>query len=638
VAVVVAAAPDASAFELEGHAIIEAAAYKRLLALPSVPGAGVPGLSGRALLASLIAGGVLDQPPCFDRASPSGDCDAARRLDLPLLYWPQLHAGAPDLVIDRQLGERGQCQHFMAHTGDGLTPVDPRLGVPAALAADAYLRCTRVAGAVFDLILRDPQLAQWRLAGTYVLMHAVQDSFSAAHVNRTPRFQIVHLLSWTLIDWPAYLWHGLWQFPAATHHAVSDRRDAEVVRRDGHAADGRACPDFHHPYAVPEECLTDRGKAAVGAVVDLLIALYRARLAAGAHGEPASLFSPSGDEAAVWRAFVGDHLASVSVPPELPDAPRWPLRRPDVFMGVRAVTGSHFLGAGLWGGKLFLGPAAPFALGLMGGAGYVRADGSDQLVGAAHLVLVLPLVRRFAVGAAPVGVEVVCDAGFTACKPDLIAGLGVLLVPLGDTTWLGVQGPSWSWTERALGRSLVALSVGWSHEWVWRRAAPGTAAATTWDPPPPDQVRAYRSARSTRAVYLATTLASQPENTFVGAGLAWRLDRDVWDRRAGLAPGLEVEIDGGRIEQPDPGGALAVAPTLRWYLWPDRLGVDATPALVRAGALAGQALAVDVAARAGVVLEVGRLELAVDSPPISYVSAARRHPLPLTVRLGVQLN
>ena len=59
-------------------------------------------------------------------------------------------------MIDRQLGQQGQCQHFMANTEDGLSPPDPRTGVPGALATTAYLRCIRVAGQVFDGILRDP--------------------------------------------------------------------------------------------------------------------------------------------------------------------------------------------------------------------------------------------------------------------------------------------------------------------------------------------------------------------------------------------------------------------------------------------------------------------------------------------------
>ena len=154
------------AFELDGHEVIEATAYKRLLALAAVPGTGPPEISGRALLGALIATGILAKPPCFDHAKPSGDCGATQRLDLPLQYWPTLRAGAPDLVLDRQIGQHGQCQHFMAHTDDALTPVDPRLGVPGGLATTAYQRCVRVAGLVFDGILRDPHLADWRIAGT----------------------------------------------------------------------------------------------------------------------------------------------------------------------------------------------------------------------------------------------------------------------------------------------------------------------------------------------------------------------------------------------------------------------------------------------------------------------------------------
>jgi hypothetical protein len=628
----------ASAFDLDSHEIIEAVAYRRLLALEVVPGTGASAVSGRALLGALIATGVLAQPPCFDRNRPRGDCGPAQRLDFPMRYWPALHAGAPDLVIDRQLGQQGQCQHFMANTSDGLTPPDPRVGVPAALVTVAYQRCVRVLGAAFDLILRDPQLAQWRLAGTYALMHALQDSFSAAHVRRTPHFEIEHLLSWTLIDWPRALWHGRARFPAETHHAITDRRDAEAVRADAYAHDGRACSDFRNPYAFPEDCLTERGSAAADAVVDFLVAIYRARTGASAHGRQASLFSGAGDETRVWLGFVRDHLTSVHAPAELPAAPPDPLRRSDVFVGAQGILGDHRLGGGLWGAKLFLGPATPFVLGLTSGVAYTRADGAGQLGAGTELALLLPLVRRFTIGAAPIGVRVACDTHFESCRADAVASLGVLLVPLGDAVWLGIEGPRWSWTERAIGDSWVGLSFGWSHERIGRSDPPGADAIATWDPPRIDEVRSFRSARSTRTIYLAATAVSQRENSFAGFGFEWRRDRDVWDRRAGLAPGVQVEVDGGRIENDAPGGGLAVAPTLRAYLLPGRLAVNATPALVRVGALAGRALAVDVAARGGVALEVGRLELAVDSPPLSYVSTARWHALPITVRLGMRLD
>jgi hypothetical protein len=634
IAVVLACAP-AGAFELDGHEIVEAAAYKRLLATEVVPGTG---LSGRAVLAALIAAGVLDEPPCFDRVRPNGDCGAAERLDLPLLYWPTLHAGAADLVLDRQLGQQGQCQHFMANTGDGLTAPDPRLGVPSALVTEAYERCVRLAGAVFDLVLRDPQLARWRLAGTYVLMHALQDSFSAAHVDRDSHFQIRYLLSWKLIDWPRYAWHGHLQFPAPTHHGITDPRDADFLRRDARSRDGRSCDDFHNPYAFPDECLTERGKAAADTIVDLLVAIYKVRAGAAKAGRQPSLFSSSGDEAVVWLAFAHDHLASVAARPVLPATPATPLRRSDVFIGPQVIGGDQMLGGGLWAAKLFLGLTTPFVLGLTGGAAYTRADGVGQIAAGTNVALLLPLIRRLTIGAAPAGVRVACDTRFETCRPDIVAGLGVVLVPLGDALWMGVEGPRWSWTERAIGRSWVGLSFGWSHERIDRRDPPLPDALATWDPPRVEDVHAFRSARSTRTVYFAATALSQPENTFGGFGLEWRWDRDIWNRRAGFAPGVQLEIDGGRIEARDPGGGAAVAPVMRAYLLPNRLAVTATPALVRLGAIAGRALAADIAGRAGVALEVGRLDLVVDSPPLSYVSTARWHPVPVTVRLGMRLD
>src|SRR4051812_20235284 len=220
--------PRAFAFELDGHYVIEAVAYQRLLGLAKVPDTEV---SGRGLLAALIAAGVLAEPRCFDDEHPGDSCRPQDRRERPLTFWPRLGAGAADIIINRQLSDRGQCQHFMAQTVDGLSAPDPRLGVPAALVTDAYSRCVTIVGAVFDGILRDPRLASQRLAGMYVLMHAIQDSFSAAHAARDDQGRIVHLMSWTLIDWPTYLVHGRGAFPSRTHHATSDRRDAEYLKR-----------------------------------------------------------------------------------------------------------------------------------------------------------------------------------------------------------------------------------------------------------------------------------------------------------------------------------------------------------------------------------------------------------------------
>jgi hypothetical protein len=638
------AAAPAAAFQLEGHETIEAAAYKRLLSLPHVLGTGSPGISGRQLLAALIVDGVLRPPPCFDAAHPEGACRLEDRNALPLRFLPALGSGTPDVVIDRQIGERGQCQHFMARTGDGLSSIDPALGVPRALATDAYTRCASTAGAVFEEILRNPALAQSRLAGMYVLMHAVEDSFSPAHVARDEQLHIVHLLSWTLIDWPTYAWRGRFSFPPSTHHAVSDRRDHEYLRSDGFARDGRGCKTFQNPYAVPDECLTERARAAADAVVDLLVLTYRLRTSGATAASPTTPPGDSSENREVpvgtrsWLDFGRTHLSSAVEPFPTPAETRRPLARPDVFVGAQSLVGPNLLGLGVWASDLRFRPALPFALGFTGTAGFVRADGRDTLVASAGVSLLLPLIRRFTIGATPAAVSVSCDAQFHLCSPDLVAVLGVVLVPLGETSWLGIEGPHWSWDTRSVGESWAGLAVGWSHERPPDRRTVDPAAALTWNPPRPDEVEAFRSMRSSKSIFLSTTVASRPENQFVGAGLSWRRDRDSWNRRAGIAPGLELGLEAGRIDGTSPGGALVAAPTVDVYVLPDRLAVTATPALVRYGAIADRALTFDIAARAGIRVEVARVELDIYSPPLSYVTEARWHGLPITARLGLQLD
>ena len=127
-----------------------------------------------------------------------------------------------------------------------------------------------------------------------------------------------YLLSWELIDLPNYLMHGHPNFPAATHHAIAEPRDGDYLRSDAHDRGWPRLPRLPQPLRGPRGCLSERAKAAVGAVVDYLVAIYRLRAGANAEGRQASLFPPAGAEASSWLAFVRDHLASVSVPAELP--------------------------------------------------------------------------------------------------------------------------------------------------------------------------------------------------------------------------------------------------------------------------------------------------------------------------------
>jgi hypothetical protein len=627
-------APRASAFELDGHFVIEAVAYKRLLGLTKVPDTEV---SGRQVLAALIAGGVLVEPRCFDPERPRDSCDAQDRRERPLTFWPRLGAGAADIIIDRQFNQSGQCQHFMAETADGLSAPDPRFGVPAALVTAAYSRCVTILGGAFDGLLRDPRLARQHLVGMYALMHAIQDSFSPAHAARDEQGRVVHLRSWTLIDWPSYLAHGRGAFPAETHHAITDKRDAEFLNRDAVTADGKSCATPYNPYAVPEACLTPRARAAVDAIADLLVLTYRLRARAAAAGRVASLSSP--EDLALWRGYAQKHLASAAVPVAVEGVPPHFTTppRPDIFAGVQGSISRDGWGTGAWAAGLLYGPALPFALSLVAGAGFDRRSSGDGVVAAVGTGIYLPLVRRVSIGVTPAGVALRCDTRFDDCNTTLFATLGDLLIPLPHSGWLGLQGPRWSWNERALGGPVIALALGWSHELAPPGAHAGPNAVTGWNPPDFDEVSGFRMASTGWLFFFAATVASTSQNKWVGGGVELRRDRDRWNRRSGWAPALSLAGAGGDTDGTH-GGIVSVAPILRYYLLPNYLWLGATPAALRVGSLDGRSIGVDVAGFAALGLIIGRVELSVESPPLSYVSRDRWHALPIPLRLGLLLD
>jgi hypothetical protein len=620
----------ASAFGLEGHAIIEAAAYKRLLALEQVPGTAV---SGRALLSALMTAGVLYQPPCLEGERGRRGCGPDDRLERPMRFWPVLGSGAADLLIDRQLSARAQCQHFMAESADGLSPIDPRFGVPRGLVTDAYVRCVMVLGLGLEGILRAPRLANGRLVGMYALIHAIGDSFSPAHATRDEHGRIVHLLSWTLLDWPTYLGRGMAAFPARVHHGVSDQRDRDYLVKDGRSLQGQPCAAFHNPYAMPDACLTPRARAAANAIADLLLLTYRLRAQAAAAGRLPSLAVKA--DQVQWEDYLRTHLPSVAAPVEPPPTGQHlGFARADVFVGpVGSITREGW-GAGVWGSRMFYGPAAPLALTLYGAAGFARESGHDGGVAELGLSLQLPLVRRFAIGAAPVAVNVACQDGLHDCATFLFATLGDLIIPLPHSTWLGLRGPRWSWHDRELRGPLVAFAFGWSYERAPPESGWAPGGVPSWNPPAEGEVRAFRKSRMSRLVFFSATAASTAQNQWVSGGLEVRRDIDRWNRRAGWSPALSLAVAHGTT-QGSHGETLAVVPALLVYLVPNRLALAARPAALRIGAMAGKSLTADVAAQLALALDVGRLELALESPPLSYVSQARWHPRPWSVRLGL---
>ena len=63
--------------------------------------------------------------------------------------------------------------------------------------------------------------------------------------------------------------------------------------------------------------------------------------------------------------------------------------------------------------------------------------------------------------------------------------------------------------------------------------------------------------------------------------------------------------------------------------------MTAYPALVQLGDVTGHGYSADLAGRLGLTLDIGKVELAVESPPLSYLSRERWHTLPISLRVGL---
>ena len=148
-------------------------------------------------------------------------------------------------------------------------------------------------------------------------------------------------------------------------------------------------------------------------------------------------------------------------------------------------------------------------------------------------------------------------------------------------------------------------------------------------------MQAFRESRWTFLAYVAATGASTADNEFIAAGC--RAGGTTIDGIDGPAWALGLELQGqhGVINGNAHAGAVSVAPLLVAYLLPNRLAVTAAPALLQVGDVTGHGFGADVAGRLGLALDLGKVELAVDSPPLSYLSRQRWHALPVFVRLGI---
>jgi hypothetical protein len=607
--------------------VIEAAAYRRLLATAE----------GRDVLRALIHAGVLVAPTCFepDDAITKARCAAARE-DAPILWWPKIGTATPDLVLSRQLGPRGECYHFLADARDLLSSFDPVLDVPSALAREAYVRCVDELGSMLDETLVDPRRARAGDRGAYVLMHAVEDSYSPAHVARAAggTGAIVFLHDWTVQGWIELAWpRGLRADPKLTH-LTFDERDWGYLDRD-RLIGGIPCIAVKNAWVVPEACLTPPARAAVGAIVDLLILICAIVRDAPVDHAP-SLADPRVD--AAWRTYVLAHFdnPNARIAIERRPAPRVPEYDPDLFLGVR---GRPPLGDGRLAGALVLSThqvvsnLLPFVPGETLELGTLTRASAPGLEVRASLDLDVPIFDRTIVAMSPIGFVLDCaNARPSRCETDMRITPFRLRLVFARRVWVEATTPSYSWIARAW-RIDPSLSVGWAWDlsaFVARHRLRPRIGDVPWDPPPITMDKLRRS-RVTRDLFAQASLLSTANDQTLGVGLAVRWDHDRWDRRSWFAPGLDVAAAHGTAGGRDV-SLVTAAGSVRWYV-NRAFAITVAPLSASIGQGAGSTHW-DVGGLVGVSLIVGSLELSVDSPRLSY----RGDPWParaqLTVRLG----
>ena len=651
----IALARDGDAFVVAGHDAVEAVTYKRLIAAPQVEDGRGGHVSGREAVAFLIRRGFLARPRCFEAKSPKEDATCREEARTrPLGSWPELHSSSADSVTERQFSTNGQCFHFMAATSYAwTTPIDPRTGFFAGFSRDAYFRCTRLLTELFVETLRDPAGSNEDNRGLYALMHAVADAFSAAHVERDASYRVLYLKPWRARAWLSYLLPGhgagLRFLAGPTHHGFIDDRDEDFVRRED-----PACAALKNAYALTDACLSERGRRAVDALEDLLLVVH-----ALAREQEAGI---PVDARAAFVAFAGRHLASPFAAPDT-RRPFWSDREWSsayVFgfrFRDRPVPGATDLSA-IAGASLFTDLTLPLVPFFSIEAGCRRLAGACRLeLGVDPLTLLLPVTEGFAIGATPLSI-----VGSPGDAPQLSIGANVVRADLHvlDALWLSVSGPRYAWGHQRFDAELVAVSMGFS----WNGKVPPLETSNTpverpvraradsrtleaeggqesWRPAP---LVTYRRHATTFVVHVAggTVIPDGQQGAYSIGGLEVLFDRDRWDRRAGFAIGARADTEYRPTEDGSHYGAVA-SPVARFYLVPNRLAIEADPAMIDAGALRRDDGRVepffDVALGGGIAaIPLGHVELALETPRLSYRTGSRVPGTNLGVRLGLALE
>jgi hypothetical protein len=661
-AVLVLTAP-AFAFDSKGHLVLEALAYRTLAE-------GHDGLPPRPdVLRDLINDGALELPFCFGRSdTPPKECVDAPASN-PLLAWPQPLTDRPDAAFRRQFSDAGQCFHYMATLDDAQTDPLPGTAVPRALAMNAVVRCNDLLdGLLRQIVVQGGPGARQSSRGLYELMHAVGDSFSGSHAERTADGKIDYLRVWKPIERLARLpTERSARIPETAYHKWNDHRDKTYVIE----GDGAHCEKLTNaPYDVPYECLSTEGDHARRALTELLVVTRDLRAA--------QLATPKGTDTAperseAWREYKARWFTAAHPCESAACAERQP---PDPPPGAYAFLGldtswnptRDFVDVAARGMLLkYAWDLNPFLYALSANAGYRQYTDGGSGAGFVGLGfdLVLPVGTRFAVGFQPVGLRFML--GGDRSDSELVSRLLRFNYKLDEQLYLSIDAPiEVNWLEPRVEWTIgVGLTYAPRSNLLSRgrdllqREAKGERHDEGWVPPPAPYGHLEGRAGSWYVVS-GVTVASPPDNAvegrhyghgLIGGELAW--DRDRWGGRFQWAPAVSLDV-GNRATSGDSKYFTGTfAGSLRWYaLGP--LGLALTPVRVEYGPKVSGKSEVDTSpgvhgspgsqyyfsagSRLGFVLNAGIVDILLEGPTLAWESSPHAANEILSMRIGFRLR
>jgi hypothetical protein len=656
-----AVAGPAVAFDSKGHSVIEALSYRTLVegygSQPPRPD----------VLRDLINDGALETPWCFGTGDdPSAECLAAPASN-PLLCWPEPRSDRPDAFFRRQFSNPGQCFHYMGTITDGLTEPIPGTSIPRALGTSAVVRCNDL----LDILMRQVVVdggpgARQSGFGLYELMHAVEDSFSYAHAERTPDGeQVDYLRVWKPIEKIAAIpTERATRIPDGVFHGWNDHRDRTYVVEGGEEACEKRTD---HPYDVPYACLSVEGERARQAVVELLVLVRDLRAAHRAAPPGTDTRPETSPEWLGYRArwFTPVHPCEGSECAARQPADSVPGRYAFLGVDTRFVTPGTFEVTARGSVLRYAEGLNPFESLLNASLGYQYSkDGGSAGVAGLGVGLALPLGFRADLGLTAAEMRVVF--GGSGGSFELLTRLLRFDYSLGDRWAFSFEGPIVvNWVEPAVHWS---LGVGVSYGLTTPRVVEGDTLLhhedrvqredAEWVPPPAPYGR-LQGRRTTVGVLAGISAVSPPSGAvegrtyglgMLGAELLW--DQDAWGGFHAFTPVVSLSA-GVRNTTGDSSYLTGTAALgVRWYVL-GPLGLSVTAVRVESGPKIrgksetdpstgvhgppGSEYYLLAGSRLGLALRLGIIELLVDSPTIAWTSEPFGTHEILSFTLGIRL-